>query len=148
VGDHSTNVYGFTSSEDRRRGFRAALQSAGIPEAAERLAAHGREAACAAARSLLAAPEPPTAVFAASDVQALGVLQAAAEAGLRVPEELAVIGFDDVDLAEIVGLTTVRQPLREGGALAADLLLAAIAQGVYDPVSEVLELSVVERRTT
>ena len=46
-----------------------------------------------------------------------------------MPDELAVIGFDDVDLAEIVGLTTIRQPLREGGALAADLLLAAIENG-------------------
>ena len=52
------------------------------------------------------------------------MLKAAERLGVRVPEELAVIGFDDVDLAEIVGLTTIRQPLREGGALAADLLLA------------------------
>ena len=47
-----------------------------------------------------------------------------------------MIGFDDVDLAEIVGLTTIRQPLREGGALAADLLLAAIERGVGHPVEE------------
>ena len=45
------------------------------------------------------------------------------EAGARVPEDVAVLGFDDVDLAEVVGLTTIRQPLREGGVLAADLLL-------------------------
>jgi DNA-binding LacI/PurR family transcriptional regulator len=65
-----------------------------------------------------------------------------------VPEDLAVIGFDDIDLAEIVGLTTIRQPLREGGALAADLLVAAIEQGIGDPVEEQQELAVVERRTT
>ena len=59
-----------------------------------------------------------------------------------------MIGFDDVDLAEIVGLTTIRQPLREGGALAADLLLAAIEHGVNEPVEEFQELTVVERRTT
>ena len=59
-----------------------------------------------------------------------------------------MLGFDDVDLAEMVGLTTIRQPLREGGALAADLLLAAIEHGVHDPVEECQELTVVERRTT
>ena len=93
-------------------------------------------------------PEPPTAIFAASDLQAIGVLKAAENVGARVPEDVAVIGFDDIDLAEIVGLTTIRQPLREGGALAADLLLAAIEQGISDPVEELQELSVVERRTT
>jgi DNA-binding LacI/PurR family transcriptional regulator len=150
VGDHPTNAYGFTSSEDRRRGFHAALGGAGLEldPALERFGTHGRDAAQEAAASLLALPDPPTAVFAASDVQAIGVLQAAWAGGVRVPEELAVIGFDDVDLAEIVGLTTIRQPLREGGALAADLLLAAIEHGVHDPVQEVQSLTVVERRTT
>jgi DNA-binding LacI/PurR family transcriptional regulator len=97
---------------------------------------------------LLALPEPPTAIFAASDLQAIGVLKAAEHHGARVPEDLAVIGFDDVDLAEIVGLTTIRQPLREGGALAADLLLAAIEKRPGEPVEITQTLTVVERRTT
>jgi LacI family transcriptional regulator len=150
VGDHPTNAYGFTSSEDRRRGMHAELGRVGLgldPEL-ERFGSPGREQAYAAAESLLGLPDPPTAIFAASDVQAIGVLQAAEARGVDVPGELAVIGFDDVDLAEIVGLTTIRQPLREGGALAADLLLAAIEHGVHDPVEELQELSVVERRTT
>jgi DNA-binding LacI/PurR family transcriptional regulator len=150
VGDHPTNAYGFTSSEDRRRGFHAELGRAGLEldPALERFGPHGRDAAYAAAESLLALPEPPTAIFAASDVQAIGVLPAAEARGVAVPEQLAVIGFDDVDLAEIVGLTTIRQPLREGGALAADLLLAAIEHGVHDPVEESQALTLVERRTT
>ena len=98
--------------------------------------------------ALLSLPEPPTAIFAASDLQAIGVLKAAERLDVRVPEELAVIGFDDVDLAEIVGLTTIRQPLREGGALAADLLLAAIENGASAPVETAQPLTVVERRTT
>ena len=128
VGDHPTNAYGFTSSEDRRRGFQAALGRAGVrPDPAlERFGPHGRDEAGELAEALLRLPEPPSAIFAASDLQAIGVLKAAERLGVRVPEDLAVIGFDDVDLAEIVGLTTIRQPLREGGALAADLLLAAI----------------------
>jgi DNA-binding LacI/PurR family transcriptional regulator len=150
VGDHPTNAYGFTSSEDRRRGFHAELGRAGVEldPALERFGPHGREAAYAAADSLLGLPDPPSAIFAASDEQGIGVLQAAEARGVDVPGELAVIGFDDVDLAEIVGLTTIRQPLREGGALAADLLLAAIEHGVHDPVQELQSLTVVERRTT
>ena len=76
------------------------------------------------------------------------MLKAAERRGARVPEDVAVIGFDDVDLAEIVGLTTIRQPLREGGALAADLLLRGIERGIGHPVEALQELTVVERRTT
>ena len=147
IGDHPTNEYGFTSSEDRRRGFRAVLGNAGV-EPVERCGPHGRDEAAGLAESLLRLPDPPSAIFAASDLQAIGVLKAAETLGLRVPQDVAVIGFDDIDLAEIVGLTTIRQPLREGGALAADLLLAAIEHGVNEPVEELQELTVVERRTT
>jgi DNA-binding LacI/PurR family transcriptional regulator len=150
IGDHPTNPYGFISSEDRRRGMRIALLDAGLdldPEL-ERFGRHGREEAAAMAESLLRHKEPPTAIFAASDVQAIGVLKAAERLGARVPEDVAVIGFDDVDLAEIVGLTTIRQPLWDGGALAADLLIGAIERGEHRPVESRQLLSVVERRTT
>jgi DNA-binding LacI/PurR family transcriptional regulator len=151
VGDRPTNAYGFTSSEDRRRGFRAALQQVGIESdpALDRFGPHGREEAGELAHGLLTLPDPPTAIFAASDLQAIGVLRAAERLQLRVPEQLAVIGFDDVDLADIVGLTTIRQPLREGGAVAVDLLLAAIARGGAAPPVETRQtLTVIERRTT
>ena len=70
--------------------------------------------------ALLDLPEPPTAVFAASDEMALGVIEAARVRGLRVPEDLSVVGFDDTQLAPLASppLTTVRQPLREIGAIA------------------------------
>ena len=80
-------------------------------------------------RELLALRRPPTAIFAASDVQAFGVLDAAARAGLAVPGDLSVIGFDDIELAAAIGLTTVRQPLRESGRVGAQLLLAALDGG-------------------
>ncbi len=150
VGDHRTNPYGFTSSEDRRHGFVGALAEAGVehdPEL-ERFGPHGREEAGQLTESLLALPDPPSAIFAASDLQAIGALKAAERLGARVPEDVAVIGFDDIDMAEIVGLTTIRQPLREGGARAADLLLAAIEHGNGEPMEELQTLSVVERRTT
>ena len=62
------------------------------------------------ASELLALPDRPTAIFAASDIQAIGVLEAARDAGLIVPQELSVIGYDDIEIAEYLHLTTIRQP--------------------------------------
>jgi DNA-binding LacI/PurR family transcriptional regulator len=148
VGDLPSSPFGFTSSEYRRTGFRQALRRAGIrpDDGLERRGRHGRQQAQALAADLLRS-ERPTAVFAASDTQALGVLEAAQSAELRVPEDLAVIGFDDTDIAGAIGLSTVRQPLRQSGARGADMLLAAIAG--REPPAGVLEpLTVVARRTT
>lgn len=84
------------------------------------------EAGHAAAAELLSHPERPTAVFACNDLQALGVYQAAREAGLRIPEDLSVVGFDDLPVAALVHppLTTVHQPLAEMAAAATELALA------------------------
>src|SRR4051794_9459262 len=149
VGDRPDTKFGFTSSEQRRRGFRRALREAGV-EAVPELEArghHGREEARALAIELLGHEDRPTAVFAASDTQAVGVLEAARALDLRVPDDVAVIGFDDVDAAELLGLTTVRQPLRQSGARGVDLLLAAIGD-TPAAVEELDALCVVERRTT
>jgi DNA-binding LacI/PurR family transcriptional regulator len=89
-----------------------------------------REGGAIAFRKLLDQAEPPTAVFCANDLMAIGVLDAAAEAGLRVPGDLAVIGVDDIDAASLVrpGLTTIRVPALEIGQAAGDLLLHRIAE--------------------
>ena len=149
VGDEPT-PFGFTSSERRRQGMARALRRAGIKRngALESRAPHGREQARASAERLLRLPEPPTAIFAASDVQAMGVLEAARANGCRVPEDLAVIGFDDIEVAEVLGLTTVRQPLRETGARGVELLLTAIDGVGGEPTEELAPLTVIERRTT
>jgi DNA-binding LacI/PurR family transcriptional regulator len=100
---------------------------------------------------LLRLPRRPTAVFAASDLQALGVLEAARILGIRVPDELSVVGFDDVEIAAHVGLTTVRQPLFESGRRGAELLLqmlAGAAQQLGDHHAEQLPVEVVVRATT
>ena len=76
---------------------------------------------------MLTADRRPTAIFTASDTQALGVIAAARELGLHVPDDLSVIGYDDVEAADYVGLTTVRQQLFESGRRGAELLLAEIA---------------------
>jgi DNA-binding LacI/PurR family transcriptional regulator len=127
-----------------------ALRRAGIqPEREfEQRGAHGREEARDMAIRLMTLSRPPTAIFAASDNQAMGVLEAATALGLRVPEDLAVIGFDDVDVATVIGLTTVRQPLFESGILGAELLLAAIEGVDRAPARELAALTLIERRTT
>jgi DNA-binding LacI/PurR family transcriptional regulator len=129
--------------------MRESLRRAGIKPAAalQQRGPHGREEARDLAGRLLSMDDPPTAIFAASDVQAMGVLQAAEALGVRVPEDLAVVGFDDVEEAAVLGLTTVRQPLRETGARAVDLLLAAIEGREMTPVEELAPLTVIERRT-
>jgi DNA-binding LacI/PurR family transcriptional regulator len=149
VGDEPDAAFGFTSSEDRRRGFCGALRRAGIRSAPELecCGPHGRAPARALAEALLRRPDRPTAVFAASDTQAIGVLEAAQALGLAVPGDVAVIGFDDIEIAEPLGLSTVRQPLRESGARGADLLLGAIA-GAAPGAAPLAPLEVVARRTT
>src|SRR4051794_2180286 len=102
----------------------------------------------AIAAELLSLPERPTAVFAASDTQAIGVLEAARALGIDVPGELSVIGFDDVEVAAYVGLTTVRQPLLESGRRGAKLLLDVLARRrPAEPLRELLPLELVVRST-
>lgn len=120
----------------RLDGYRSALAAAGLP-ADPQLVVHAqpaREDGCAAARTLLALPERPTAIFAANDLQALGTYQAARETGLRIPEDLSVVGFDDLPVVAWVDppLTTVHQPLAEMAAAATELALA-LGRGEHRP---------------
>jgi DNA-binding LacI/PurR family transcriptional regulator len=107
-----------------------------------------RHVARSIAAELLGATEPPTAVFAASDTQALGVLEAARDLGLRVPDDLSVVGFDDIEIASYVGLTTVRQPLFESGRRGAELLLQSLDGERLPARRETLGLELVVRTTT
>ena len=129
LGDVEANLFGFDSSAHRREGFEAAMAAAGVPVAPEWIVRrpHGRGAARDAAAELLAQESRPTAIFASSDVQAIGVLEAAQAANVPVPEQLSVIGFDNVEAAGYTGLTTVAQPLEEIGMMGADLLLRAMS---------------------
>jgi DNA-binding LacI/PurR family transcriptional regulator len=154
VGDHPDRGLAFTASGDRLAGFRAVLAEADIPvpPGFVRFCPHDRDEARLVADELLARPDRPTAVFASSDVQAIGVLEAARSAGLDVPGHLSVVGFDDIELSSYAGLTTVRQPLFESGRIGAGILLdlvAAETAGAVDGPSRVgLELELVERATT
>ena len=94
-----------------------------------RLVSHGRfhvDEGIEQGRQLLRRPDRPTAIFAGNDLQALGVYQAARELRLHIPEDLSVVGFDDLPVAKWVGppLTTIRQPLMEMAEMAAELVVA------------------------
>jgi LacI family transcriptional regulator/LacI family repressor for deo operon, udp, cdd, tsx, nupC, and nupG len=141
---------GFTASKRRLHGFRAALATAGaaVDPAHVKTGPHGPAHAEAFTAELLSLPRPPTAIFAASDAQAMGVLAAADRLGVSVPGQLSVIGFDDIYMARLVGLSTVRQPLEESGAEGARRLCALVRGEQVKPQRQLLPLQVIERRTT
>jgi DNA-binding LacI/PurR family transcriptional regulator len=100
---------------------------------------------------LVARPQRPTAVVAWSDEIAMGVLYAVRGAGLRVPEDVSVIGVDDHDLSRLFDLTTVAQPVREQGRVAARLLVEQlVAAGATEPevVTVTMPIGLVVRGTT
>jgi LacI family transcriptional regulator, galactose operon repressor len=149
LGDTDLPEYSIHPVSLRLRGFRRALKEARIklPDTFVRLAPYSQEQTRKVAKELLNLPEPPTAIFAATDFQALGVLKAARQLGFRVPDQLAVIGFDDLDIAEYFDLTTISQHLDESGRLAVELLLAQIASPSRPPRHVKLPLTLVERQT-
>lgn len=113
---------------DRRRGYLDALARLGLPSDPS-LIAQGdlsQMRAFDAANSLLALPEPPTAIFAVNDLSAFGVIAAARERGLKVPRDVSVVGFDDIPMASQVHppLTTIRQPFAQMGRAAVNTLLS------------------------
>jgi LacI family transcriptional regulator len=145
VGGDEDNAWGMQSSARRRVGAAAALAEAG-GRLIVRRGPHTREHARVLAARMLALDDPPTAIFASSDLQAVGVMEAAEAASIDVPGELSVIGFDDVELARYVGLTTVAQPLESSGAQGAKLLIEAMGGAPRRACR--LELEVVRRSTT
>jgi DNA-binding LacI/PurR family transcriptional regulator len=151
IGDDPDNPLGFTAGSSREAGYRQTMTNAGvkIPAGYVCHGPHVRTIARRLTEQLLARPDRPTAVFASSDVQALGVLEAARAAGLDVPADVSVVGFDDVEVSGYAGLTTVRQPLFESGKLAARILLDALEDGhLPEPGEHRLGLELVERSTT
>lgn len=124
---HVSGPLTFRSAHERRRGFREALAAAGVdlPDAYVMEGAYTFESGVACGEALLALSPRPTAIFTGNDEMASGVLQAARRAGLRVPQDLSVVGFDDFQIASRVWppLTTVHAPTTDVGRIAADRLI-------------------------
>ena len=137
---------------DRSAGYRHALQEAGLP-IDDQLVVGGNFRDIGGyngARTLLALSAPPTAIFAGNDLMAIGALAAAREAGIVVPFDLAIVGFDDIHLAGYLNppLTTVAQPKYELGVIAAELLVARLAQPDLPPQRRLLQAELVVRQST
>lgn len=147
-----TGPPGWIATEERLIGYHAALAGAGVlPDPAleptsDFLVEGGRDAA----RRLLSLPEPPTAIFGFNDALAIGAVQAARELGLRVPDDLSVVGFDDSDEAALVtpALTTVRQPLGEMGRMAVSLLMRLLDGQRVEAGKVELATKLIVRRST
>jgi DNA-binding LacI/PurR family transcriptional regulator len=150
IGDPDENPFGFTSSQSRQEGASRELAAAGIELPDEWIGhgAHGLHTARDLVRQMLDGPDRPTAILAASDTQALGVIAAAHEVGLNVPDDLSVIGYDDIDAADYVGLTTIRQQLFESGRRGAEILLAEMGDRSEAPTVDRLSPQLVVRSTT
>ena len=149
LGDTNLPEYAIHPVSLRLKGFRQALKESKIklPDTFVRLAPYSQEQTRQVAKELLNLPEPPTAIFAATDFQALGVLKAARQLDIKVPEQLAVIGFDDLDMAEYTDLTTISQHLDESGRLAVEILLAQVKSPSRPPRHVKLPLTLIERQT-
>jgi LacI family repressor for deo operon, udp, cdd, tsx, nupC, and nupG len=149
IGGDTNDPMRFTPPHHRLTGFRNGLATAGIApdESLERLGYFTVEGGEAAMIELLQLPEHPTAVFAESDEMAYGAIRAIRRAGLKIPEDVAVIGFDDHATAELMDLTTIRQPVAEQGAKLAVELLACL-QNAGPATDVVLDTELVVRGTT
>jgi LacI family transcriptional regulator len=139
-------------NQARMHGYRAALEahSATIPDGYVRSGQFLYRDGLAGAAALLDLPQPPTAVFAGSDETAAGVIEAARSRGLRVPEDLSVVGFDDTQVARFASppLTTVRQPLRDMGRIALRTAMRLATGEKLDSHHVELATELVVRRST
>lgn len=149
IGAAPTRVHSPTP-EERRAGYRRVLEAAGI-EPDPRLEVNGGfsiEGGGDAMGVLLDRADPPTAVFAMSDEMAFGAIGVARRRGLRLPEDVAVVGFDDHEVSAVMGLTTVRQDPQAMGAAAARCLISILERGDFTPAERRFDLTLVVRSST
>jgi LacI family transcriptional regulator len=143
---------GWMATEERREGWRQALDAAGIPEDPMLFVEADWELGpgAAAAAQLLELDDPPTAIFGFNDAIAIGAMKAAWERGLRVPEDVSIVGFDDLPFATIVTppITTIRQPLAEMGRAGVGLVLRLLDNRLPESPQIELPTRMVVREST
>jgi LacI family transcriptional regulator len=152
VGDRWDNGFHFSTSDRRIEGCHAVMKTHGIPfrPAYHRRGQHGRHTAHRLTQELMALDPPPTAIFATSDTQALGVLEAIRQMKLDIPGDVSVVGYDDIEVASYVGLTTVHQPLYQSGVESVELLMPYLSEDkdrAPSALSQTLPVSLVVRET-
>jgi LacI family transcriptional regulator, repressor for deo operon, udp, cdd, tsx, nupC, and nupG len=143
--------FGFAASQHRREGYRRAMDSAGLARQVDLVSAdsYGIEGGARAMAALMDRPTLPTAVVAEYDELAIGAMRTLRRASIAVPGRLSVVGVDDHEMASVVDLTTVAQPVQEQGAVAARLLLDTLGEGDEPgPAEVVLPTRLVVRGST
>ena len=150
VGDLGYEGIGNSSTRQRFLGYTRALSAVGVgvDDRIVRQGAHGAHTASVLAEEMLRSRRPPTAIFAISDTQAIGVLGAADRLGVAVPDELSVVGYDDIESAAFLGLTTVRQSLARSGELGAGRLCSLLRGEPVRPQRQQVDLELVARSSS
>ncbi len=150
MGERGEPIYSLHATDLRLKGYKQKLSVLGYPMEEEHICFHeyGMEESIAAAREFLAKPYRPDAVFCASDYQAIGVIKAARSLDIKIPEQLGVLGFDDIDIADYMEISTIRQSLNQSGQLAAYMVIDMLKKGQKEIREIKLELNIVERHTT
>ncbi|MFT5195884.1 MAG: LacI family transcriptional regulator [Candidatus Promineifilaceae bacterium] len=150
VSDRLEAELGNHSSDDRFEGYKRALADSNIPFRPELVQTIGytRQDGYQMGNAILRQENRPTAIVAGSDILAVGILHSAREIGLEIPYNLSVIGYDDIEMAEFMDLTTIRQPLYESGRKAAEMLLRLLNNPSSEKEEYLLSTSVVIRGTT
>lgn len=140
----------FSAPRDRRAGFLAAHHEAGLEfdSALEAFGSFTIESGERAMDELLAKPHPPTAVFCESDEMAFGAISAIQRHGLRTPQDISIVGFDDHDLAKYLNLTTVSQPVQVMGETATWVILDQVKNARTEPKAVVMPTQLIVRGTT
>jgi LacI family transcriptional regulator len=148
---HVSGQPGLLSVEERRRGFERALAEAGIAIDPQLvcLGSYDESFGAEAFARLFALPSPPTAVFAAADMLAIGIIRAARDAGVAVPQDLSIVGYDDIPLASLLDppLTTVRQSTDAFGRRGVRLLVGLLKGGRMPATAERIAVELVVRRS-
>ena len=156
IGMLSANLESVPARE-RLRGFRTAMEEADLPvdpslikkSASPRLDGFTRESGYEVMQQFIRlGNKMPSAIFVSSDIQAAGALDALGESGLKCPHDISIVGFDDIELASHLGLTTMRQPMYEMGVLAAEVLLARLEEPKREPVHAMFVPKLVVRKTS
>ena len=148
IGDNARSDLGMSASENRYAGYLMALEAAGIGPEFDLVARgpHSSEAAAVLAGALFElGKHRPTAIFASSDTLAVGVIKAAQQHRLKTPDDVAVIGFDNLEVSSILDISTVNQPLLESGTKGASKMVSLLNGEIAKPHREELGLDVVPR---
>lgn len=139
IGEGGQPAYSLHATDKRFEGYKKTLIENGFDLSDSNISFHeyGMDFSVKSVKKILSGSDKPDAIFAASDLQAVGVIKAAREMGLKVPENIAVIGFDDIDLADYMGITTINQSLDQSGQTAVELLV----KQMKDPMDSVKHIS-------